>query len=95
MATVLTPDEIKQKIQDWITNFGGKEITGAHLNAILSAIMDYVGVGFAFKDSAPAAAPSSDVPVVYIAGPGTYTGYEDDAGGSEGDGNHGYGRSRD
>ena len=72
MATVLTPDEIKQKIQDWITSLGGKEIT-------LSAIMDYVGVGFAFKDSAPAAAPSSDVPVVYIAGPGTYTGYEDDA----------------
>lgn len=79
MATVLTPDEIKQKIEDWITSLGGHEITGAHLNAILSAIMDYVGVGFAFKDSAPAEAPSSDVPVVYIAGPGTYTGYEDNA----------------
>ncbi len=79
MATILTPDEIKQKIQDWITSLGGNEITGAHLNAILSAIMDYVGVGFAFMDSAPAEAPSSDVPVVYIAGPGTYTGYEDNA----------------
>lgn len=79
MATVLTPAEIKQKIEDWITTNGNHEITGAHLNAILAAIMDYVGVGYAFMGEAPASAPSPEVPVAYWAGPGTYTGYETNA----------------
>lgn len=76
MATVLTPAEIKQKIEDWITTNGSHEITGAHLNTILAAIMDYVGVGYALRDTAPASAPSPDVPSAYLAGPGTYTNYE-------------------
>lgn len=76
MATVLTPAEIKQKITDWITTNGNHEITGAHLNTILAAIMDYVGVGYALRGTAPASAPSPDVPSAYLAGPGTYTNYE-------------------
>ena len=79
MATVLTPAEIKQKITDWITTNGQGDITGAHLNTILAAIMDYVGVGYAFMGEAPASAPSPDVPVAYLAGPGSYTGYDDSA----------------
>ena len=76
MATVLTPAEIKQKITDWITTNGQGDITGAHLNTILAAIMDYVGVGYALRGTAPASAPSPDVPSAYLAGPGTYTNYE-------------------
>ena len=76
MATVLTPAEIKQKITDWITTNGQGDITGAHLNTILAAIMDYVGVGYAFMGEAPASAPSPDVPSAYLAAPGTYTNYE-------------------
>ena len=76
MATVLTPAEIKQKITDWITTNGQGDITGAHLNTILAAIMDYVGVGYALIGEAPASAPSPDVPSAYLAAPGTYTNYE-------------------
>ena len=76
MATVLTPAEIKQKIIDWITTNGQGDITGAHLYTILAAIMDYVGVGYALRGTAPASAPSPDVPSAYLAAPGTYTNYE-------------------
>ena len=71
----LTPSQIIEKINAWVTTNGEKQNTGAHLNIILNAIMEYVGVGYAFMGEAPSSAPSPDVPVVYLAGPGDYTEY--------------------
>lgn len=72
----MTPAQIIEKINEWITTNGQKEITGAHLNTLLNSIMEYVGVGYALRGTAPASAPSPDVPSAYLAGPGTYTNYE-------------------
>ena len=75
----LTPSQIIEKINSWVTTNGDKQNTGAHLNIILNAIMEYVGVGYAFMGEAPSSAPSPDVPVLYFAGPGSYTGYDESA----------------
>lgn len=78
MATVFTPEQIKERINEWITTNGEGKITGEKVNIILTAMMSYIGVGFAFKGKAPAYAPSSDVPVIYIGGAGTYTAYSNE-----------------
>lgn len=75
----LTPSQIIEKINAWVTTNGNMQNTGAHLNIILNAIMKYVGVGYAFMGEAPSSAPSPDVPVLYFAGPGSYTGYASSA----------------
>jgi len=75
----LTPSQIIEKINAWVNTNGEKQNTGAHLNIILNAIMEYVGVGYAFMGEAPSSAPSPDVPVLYFAGPGSYTGYASSA----------------
>jgi len=75
MATVLTPERTKELIQEWIVPNGKEEIRADMFNTILSAIMSYVGVGYACKGVAPQYAPSSEVPVLYIGGPGTYKAY--------------------
>lgn len=75
MSAPLTPAQIKAKIHEWVTTNGNHAITGAHLNTILAAIMDYAGVGYAFMGTAPSNAPSPDINSVYIADAGIYTGY--------------------